>query len=151
MAADVRNRCQSLRFIGNVRLRIATSVAIELPEEGDLDGRVVRATGAVAMPGAIPGVTAGQVGVNRVVPIRDWAGDYFADFRQNGGNSLSPGRRRGVYEMATIRNAGSDSSVVSGVFSVGARIVRASKACVPGVHTGDLVAWACPRSTPEDG
>src|ERR1700675_3596634 len=77
MSAHIRYSGQTLRLTCHGRLRVATRVSIHPPKEGELNRS--RSTGAVAVIGAVSGVAARNVCVHRIITIRGWAGNYFAN------------------------------------------------------------------------
>src|SRR5262249_28425810 len=111
VAAHVGDGGEALRLPGHGRLRIAAGVAVEVPEEGEL--HVDAAAGAGAVPGAVAGVAARQVGVDGVVAVARGigAGDHLADLGEDGRGAAAARRGAGVHEVAQVGRRGAHLAV----------------------------------------
>src|ERR1700722_6101544 len=93
--------------------RVASRISVQLPEEGELHQRVATESGAVV--GAIVGVTSRQIGIHRVIAVRDGVRYFLADFRQDRRGAVSAGGGRRVDVMANVGCSRTDRAVGAAV------------------------------------
>src|SRR5947209_15136926 len=151
MSAHISNGLKALRLAKDVGLWITTRIAIKLPEERDLDGSA--AASAIAVPGAVAGTAAGQVGVDGVVAVTSGIGlrDHLAYFCKNRRDLLPASGCACVQRMGEGRNTGSNLAVGAGVLVRCSGVLSSAESGVPLIHASHFVAGvAGPRCSPED-
>src|SRR5579859_4698350 len=152
MTAYVGNGGKALRVQAGGVCWVATGIAVELKEVGELDRDASAAAGAVI--GAIASAAAGSVAVDGVVAVAAGVGvgDDLADFVEDGGGVATTGGCRGVDDVSQVGGCRGDLPVGSGVLVGSGGVVRFFEAKIPAIHAGDLVAGVCaPARAPEDG
>ena len=96
-------------------------------------------------------MAARNVGIDRVITVGNRIRNHFTDFRQNGRGLGAPARSGCINEVAAVSHGRGHLPIGPGIFVGGARIVRAAKAAVPGIHTADFVARAgTPTRSPKN-
>jgi len=136
--ANIGESRQALRFTGDSALRIASGVAIELPEESELHFHA--AAGAPTVVRAVIPL-ARVVNVHRIVPVRLRVGDSPADFAENRRCTRVVRRGRGVLDVAKVGQRRTDLMTRAVSVLVYRRRVRgASLTSVPRIQTSDFVA-----------
>lgn len=149
VSANVAESGEPLGVRGEVVFRIATGIAIEFEEEGELNGDVAAGTGA--MPCAESGVSAGRVDVDGIVTVGFGIGDHGADFGEDGRGLVAHlWRRAGINVSGAECDGGTDVTDPIEELGVGSGVIRSADADIKGLDAGDLVTGVRPVS-PEDG
>src|SRR5216684_1898748 len=110
MSAHVCERRQPLRMQARGVNGVATGIAVQLPEERELDWYAAATT--IAMPCAIAGTAARQIRIHRVIAVATRVrSNLFANLRQDGRGVVSARCGCEIDHMAGVGSRGANLGI----------------------------------------